>query len=137
MNNPDRHGGGNHNRSGQRASGETQGKPSDAVRRTVDAIEGNPLSILVGGLAVGAIAGALLPRSDKEKELLAPLGRQVVDRARAATGAARDAGKAELATIGLSKDAARSQAKSLFEGVTKAIATAGTAAKDAAAKPVG
>ena len=112
-------------------------KAEDAARRTVDAIEGSPLGILVGGLAVGALAGALIPRSAKEQELLAPLGRQLGERARAAVTAAREAGKTELAGVGISRDAARDQARSLFDGVIKAATTAGTAARDAAAKPAG
>ena len=103
-------------------------KAGDAARRTAESIEGNPLGILVGGLAVGAIAGALLPRSDKEKELLAPLGRQLTDRAKAAVSAAKETGRSELADLGISRDAARSQAKGLLQGVSKALSHAGGAA---------
>lgn len=102
----------------------------DAAAQTIDA---NPLGILVGGLAIGALAGALLPRSDKEKELLAPVGRQLGDRVRAATQAARTAGQEEFANLGLTKDGARDQVKTLFEGVTKALSTAGSAAAKSAA----
>lgn len=106
---------------------------SDATRRTVAGIESNPLGILVGGLAVGVLAGSLIPRSDKEKELLAPVGKRLGEGARAAVQAAKDAGRAELETRGLTADAGRDQVKSLLGGVAKAVSTAGIAAARAAA----
>ena len=88
---------------------------SDAARKTADALEANPLAIVAGGLAIGALAGALIPRSAKERELLAPIGRSLGERARGAVQAARDAGSSELQNAGLSKDAAKDQVKSLFQ----------------------
>lgn len=107
---------------------------SDAAKRTVQSLEANPLGILVGGLAVGVLAGALLPRSTRERELLAPLGKRIGETARAATAAAKDAGRSELANLGLTKDAARDQARGLFDGVVRAITTAGTAAAKSASQ---
>ena len=106
---------------------------TDAARRTADAVEHNPLAIVAGGLAIGALAGALIPRSEKEKELLAPLGRTLGERARGAIQAARDAGAGELQNAGLSKDAAKDQVKSLFQGIAKAATSAGSAAAKTAA----
>ena len=104
-----------------------------AAKRTADAIESNPLVIVAGGIAIGALAGALIPRSAKEKELLAPVGRSLSDRARSAFQAAREAGNSELQNAGLSKDAAKDQVKSLFQGIAKAAASAGSAAAKGAA----
>ena len=101
---------------------------NDAAQRASETIDANPLAILAGGLAIGALAGALLPRSEKEKELLAPIGSELAARAKAATSAARDAGQSELNDRGLTKDAAKDQAKALFQGFVKAVSTAGTAA---------
>lgn len=106
---------------------------ADAARRTADALESNPLAIVAGGIAIGALAGALIPRSAKEKELLAPLGSTLGERARGALDAAREAGQGELQNAGLSKDAAKDQVKSLFQGVLKAATTAGSAAAKTAA----
>lgn len=106
---------------------------SDTARRTVAGIEANPLGILVGGLAVGVLAGALVPRSARERELLAPVGKRIGDSARAAAQAAREAGQGELANAGLTADAGRDQVKSLLSGLGKALATAGTAAVKSAA----
>lgn len=101
---------------------------ADTARRTVEGIEANPLGILVGGLAVGVLAGALLPRSDKEKELLAPVGKRIGDTARAAIATAKEQGLSELETRGFTRDAAGEQVKNLLGGLGKAAASAGTAA---------
>ncbi|WP_445193402.1 hypothetical protein ACT009_05830 [Sphingomonas sp. Tas61C01] len=105
------------------------GRTVDTASQTIDA---SPLGILAGGLALGALAGALLPRSDKEKELLAPVGKHLGERVRAATQAARTAGQEEFANLGLTKDGAKDQVKTLLEGVTKALSTAGAAAAKSA-----
>jgi hypothetical protein len=101
---------------------------TDAAKRTADAIESNPLAIVAGGIALGALVGTLIPRSDREKELLAPVGRSLSERARGALQAAREAGTSELQNAGLSRDAAKDQVKSLFQGIAKAAGSAGSAA---------
>ena len=106
---------------------------SDAARRASRSVESNPLGLLIGGIAVGAAVGALLPRSDQEKELLAPVGARLGTAARQAIAAAKDAGKAELEARGLTKDSAQVQAKELFQGVLKAAGSAAGAAKSSAA----
>ncbi|MGU3390405.1 hypothetical protein [Sphingomonas sp. M1A8_2b] len=108
----------------------------EKTKHVVHNLESNPLGILVGGLAVGVLAGALLPRSAREKELLAPVGKRIGETFVAATTAAKAAGQSELADLGLTKDNARGQARSLVDGVIKALTTAGTAgAKAVAQKP--
>jgi hypothetical protein len=103
----------------------------DAARQTAETIEANPLGVLVGGIALGALVAAILPRGAREKELLAPIGKRVSATAVAAIAAAKEAGKGELESLGLSKGAARDQAKSLFQGVIQAATAAGKAATDA------
>ncbi len=103
----------------------------DAAHQTADFIEGNPLGALAGGLALGVLVGALVPRSDREKQLLAPVGKKIGVAAVAALAAAQEAGRGELEELGLNQDAARDQAKSLFKGVVKAASNAGTAAAEA------
>lgn len=102
-----------------------------SAEQAVAGIGSNPLGIVIGGLAVGAIAGALVPRSAREKELLAPLGKQLGARARTAFDAAKAAGLEELDNRGLTKDGVRDQAKSLLDGVTTALSNAGSAAATA------
>jgi len=105
---------------------------ADAARRTADGIEGNPLSVLVGGIAVGVLAGTLLPRTERETDLLGPMGKKITEGAAAAARAARDAGKAELMEAGISSEAARAQLDKLIHSVMDAIKSAGDAAAKAA-----
>lgn len=114
----------------------TRTKASDAAHIAADAIETNPLGIVVGGLALGALVAAVIPRSQREKELLAPVGRRVGAATTAAIAAAKEAGRAELDNLGLNKGAAKDQARSLFQGVVKAAATAGAAAAQAGKEKV-
>lgn len=102
------------------------------ARQTADTIEGNPLSVLVGGLAVGVLAGALIPNGKREGELLKPVGKRITQGASFAVKAARDAGMAELAAAGISRDAARDQVKKLFGSIVDAAKSAGDAAAKAA-----
>lgn len=102
------------------------------ARRTADAIEGNPLSVLVGGLAFGVLAGALLPKTQREGEILKPVGKRITQGAGMAVKAARDAGLSELAAAGISRAAARAQVNKLFDSVVGAAKSAGDAAAKAA-----
>lgn len=103
-----------------------------AVRRTADSIDSNPLAVLAGGIAVGMLAGALLPRTERETEMLGPVGKRLTEGATAAVRAARDAGTAELIAAGISRNSARAQVGKLVEGVVSAVKTAGDAAAQSA-----
>lgn len=110
-------------------------KPAELtlLDRATDAAEANPLALVAGGLALGALVGALLPRSERERQLLAPVGAKIGTSFAAALEAAKDAGKAELADAGISRDAARDQVRGLIDGLLKAASSAGSAAAHAAA----
>lgn len=103
-----------------------------AARKTADGIDSSPLSVLAGGLAVGVIAGALLPKTAKEAELLGPVGKRLTEGAAAAARAAKEAGQQELIAAGISSDAARQQVNKLLDSVASAVKTAGDAAAKAA-----
>ena len=107
-------------------------RASEAASSTVGGIDANPLLALLGGLAIGAIAGALAPRSEKERELLAPVGGRIADAAKAAFEAAKTAGTDALGEAGLSQDNLRAQSSKLFEQLFKAAGAAGAAAASAA-----
>lgn len=111
-------------------------KARTAARQTAQAVEANPISAVVGGLAVGAIAAAVIPRSAREKELLAPVGRRVSAAAVAAIAAAKEAGRNELEARGLTPDAAKEQARSVAKEFAKAAGNAGKAAADAGREQV-
>jgi len=65
-------------------------------QRTAESIDAAPMAAVVGGLALGAIAGALLPKSEREGQLLGTAGRRLTDTARQAVQAARDASKEQI-----------------------------------------
>ncbi|ODP38726.1 hypothetical protein BFL28_00210 [Sphingomonas turrisvirgatae] len=88
-------------------------------------MQDNPLALVAGGVALGVVLGALIPRPTRERELLAPVGKRIAEGASAAASAARDAGKAEIDAILPPRDAAKEQ-------IGKIIGNALTAAKDAA-----
>ncbi len=91
-----------------------------------EGIEKNPLALVAGGVALGVVIGALIPRLQKEKELLAPVGKRIAEGATAAAAAAREAGKVEIDAILPPRDAAKDQ-------IGKIIGSAFTAAREAAA----
>lgn len=100
----------------------------DAAKRAADGIEANPLAVLAGGLALGAIAGALIPKSAQEQKVLGPLGKRISATATAAAAAARDAGKEQLTGALPDKNSAKQQLRSAFGNVVQAATESGKAA---------
>ncbi len=78
-----------------------------ARRRAAEGIEANPVAAVVGGLALGALAAAFLPRSRREDELLGDVGRKINDTAREAARAAREAGREQIDELGLTREGVR------------------------------
>ena len=100
---------------------------SQARLKTSDGIDANPVAALLGGLALGALAAAVLPRTRKEDELLGSAGSKINEKARTAAQAAMDAGQNKLDELGITKDAAMDKARELAQsaaGVVKETATA-------------
>ncbi|MFA6124156.1 hypothetical protein [Sphingomonas sp.] len=98
------------------------------THKAVAGIEANPMAVLGGGIALGVLVGAFVPRSAVERKMLKSVGKRLNDTAQGAIDAARDTAKAEFDVLGLSRDAARDQVGKMLGGVVKALATAGTAA---------
>ena len=92
-----------------------------AGQRTVEGIEANPVVAVVGGLALGAVLGALLPRSEREQALLGTVGKRVNDTARQAFVAAKDAGRTQLDEIGVSKDGLRRRIEEFTDQAVGAV----------------
>lgn len=107
---------------------------NDVGDRILDGVEANPLAVLAGGIAVGLVAGALLPKTEVEGRYLGPIGAKLNDSARSAALAARDAGTAELTAVGLSKVGASQQVGKMIEGLGKALHSAGDAARSSRKK---
>ena len=99
-----------------------------AARKTANTVDTAPLAVLIGGLAVGAIAGGLLPRTQRETAALGPVGRKVTGTATAAARAAKAAGQDQLKAAGISRDTAKSQLQTVIEDMIKALTEAGNAA---------
>lgn len=119
----------------RQAIGSARQAASETAHRTADMIEQNPLSVLVGGLVVGVLAGAAIPKGAQETKLLKPVGKRLTQGAGLAAKAAREAGLSELAAAGISRDAARDQARKLIGSVLDAAKSAGDAARRAARSP--
>jgi len=61
-----------------------------ASKKARESLSDSPLLALAGGIAAGALIAALLPRTDKETELVGPTAKRVKQTARAAADAARE-----------------------------------------------
>jgi ElaB/YqjD/DUF883 family membrane-anchored ribosome-binding protein len=85
----------------------TRERARETAARAAEGIEANPLSVLVGGVALGALAGSVIPFFAREKELLAPVGKRLSETASATVQAAREAGKAEIESFIPTRDNAR------------------------------
>ncbi len=105
-----------------------------AAVRSGDTIDKNPLAMVVGGIALGAIIGALLPKSDREEKIFGATGKKLNTKAREVVSAAKQAGKDKIDTLGINKDSAREQFRDLVSKATEAVKAAGQAASDAARK---
>ncbi|MGJ8537669.1 MAG: hypothetical protein ACSHW2_10990 [Parasphingopyxis sp.] len=99
-----------------------------AGRRTADTVQGNPLAAVVGGLGIGMLIGALLPRTRRETELLGSYGSEITGRARDAADAVRAVGQEKLDELGFVKDTARETAQKVMEGAKAAASEASAAA---------
>jgi len=106
----------------------TREKAKAAVQTTSQQLDSNPLAAVAGGLVIGAIIAAALPRTARETRIACPVGRSVRNTAKAAAKVAGDVAKAELFALGLTSDAARQTARALAGKIGKAATTAGTAA---------
>jgi len=95
-------------------------RAAEATAKAGDQIDQAPLIALVGGLAAGALIAALLPRSERETQLLAPVGGKITGGARSAIDAAKDAGRDKLSELNLTRDAGTSALETIIRGVSQA-----------------
>ena len=107
-----------------RATDKLQGARGSAT----DAIATNPLAVLAGGLAVGVVAGALIPRSERERSALDPIGRRLSEGAAAALAATKETGKERLTASLFSKDVAQESAQKIIHSAVTAAKEAGSSA---------
>jgi len=105
----------------------------DSARgRAREQVDGSPLLALGGGLAIGALIAALLPKTKAEDRLLGDVGGRITDTARTAAGAAKEAGREKLAELNITRDAGKGAMQSLIEGIGEAARASSKAGLDAA-----
>jgi len=107
---------------------------ADAGRKARDSLSEAPLLALAGGIAAGAIIAALLPRTEKEQELVGPTAKRVKQTARAAAEAARDTGSKRLDDLGINREKGSQTLRSLLQNVGEAVKASAEAGLDAARK---
>ena len=107
-------------------------RASAARARGSEGVGGSPLLALGGGLAIGALLAAILPRTRTEEKLLGPVGGRLTDTARTAADAAKEAGREKLAELNITREAGKGAVQSLVDGLTEAARTSGQAALEAA-----
>jgi hypothetical protein len=98
-----------------------RGTARSAGRKTVEGVEANPVAAVVGGLALGALAAALLPKTKREQAMLGDVGRRINDSAREAARAARDAGKEQIGELGFSREAIQRRLDGLTDAAVGAV----------------
>jgi ElaB/YqjD/DUF883 family membrane-anchored ribosome-binding protein len=101
-----------------------------AAKTTVESVERNPLVAVAGGIAIGAIIAALLPRTAREDSVAGDFGRKVRSTAKKAASNARDTAKEQLDTLGVNADAAKGGLRNLVEKISEAATSAGNAAAE-------
>jgi ElaB/YqjD/DUF883 family membrane-anchored ribosome-binding protein len=103
--------------------GSARERASGAVSTSRDTIESNPVVAIAGGLALGAILGAVLPTSRREQELLGDVGSRVNDAAKGVASSAVEAGRSQV-------DELKSTAfQKVGEAVVEAVSSGGTSGK--------
>lgn len=103
-------------------------KAVEAKAKAKDGIDSNPLLALGGGLAIGALVAALLPKTKAEERVLGNAGRRINDTAREAATAAKEAGREKLAELNITRDAGSNAVQSLLDGLRDAAKSSGQAA---------
>jgi ElaB/YqjD/DUF883 family membrane-anchored ribosome-binding protein len=88
----------------------------DVTRQASAQMATYPVAAVIGGFAVGALLGVLLPRSAREESLLGPAGRRLTGAAREAAQKGLDAGREQIDEI------RNRAAQKVGEAVTEAVA---------------
>ena len=71
-------------------------RASDATRKANEQLSVYPISAVVGGFLLGALVGAMLPGTDREKKVMGKAGRRVAGAAKDAAQRGIDAGREQL-----------------------------------------
>jgi ElaB/YqjD/DUF883 family membrane-anchored ribosome-binding protein len=74
-------------------------RASRAGQATAQGVESYPVVAIAGGLAVGALLAAVLPRTQREQETFGKYGQKLTDAAREAAHTAAEAGREQVNAI--------------------------------------
>ncbi len=118
----------------EHAAAATRSSAKRAAEKTTETLDRNPIGAIVGGLAIGAIVAALLPKTQRENDLVGDVGRKVRSTASQAAKNATATAKDQLDALGVNADAARDQIRDLVGKVGEAARSAGSAAADTVRK---
>ena len=102
-----------------------------AADKSGETIAKSPLAVVAGGVALGALIGALLPKSKAETKYVGSAGKKINETAKKAYDAAKEAGQEQIDTLGLNKDSVQEQVKDLLGKAGEAAKSAAEAASEA------
>ncbi len=103
---------------------------SKAAEKSGQAVNNNPIAMVIGGLAVGAIIGALLPKTDRETKVLGGAGKRINKKVKQAGEAAIKVATQKRDELGLGEDALKDQFRELVGKASEAVRAATKAAGD-------
>ena len=114
----------------EKAATSTKAGAKKAAAKTTEGVDKNPLAAIAGGLAIGAIVAALIPRTARENSLVGNVGSKVRSTAAKAAKNATATAKEQLDSLGVNADAAKDQLRDLVSKISEAASSAGSAAAD-------
>ncbi|VAW03238.1 hypothetical protein MNBD_ALPHA04-94 [hydrothermal vent metagenome] len=103
----------------------------NAAEKSSETIAKNPFTVVAGGIALGALVAALLPKSKVEQKYVSGAGKKITGTAKTAFEAAKETGQEQIESLGLNSDSLREQFKDLFGKAIEAAKSAANAAGDA------
>lgn len=101
---------------------------NDAAKAATETLDANPMGMLAGAIAAGAVAAALIPTTRQELQALGPWAEKMRDALEDAFESAKDAGLAELTAGGLTFAAASDGVGGIIGKIVKAAGAASGAA---------
>jgi hypothetical protein len=95
-------------------------KPVTSKAAAGDSITDNPAVLLAGGVAIGVLIGMLLPRLERERRALDPVGKKLAERATAAVQAVKETGREEVNALLPDRDSTKEKVSALFGNIIEA-----------------
>lgn len=109
-------------------AGRARVRASDARRYAADSYDANPLTGILLGVVAGAALGLLLPRTQRENELLGETRDRLTDAAKSAARAASETARQRLDEMGVNADAAKAKLVDIGQQAKEVARSAGQAA---------